>query len=65
MEVKMKKYTKVKPTTKSKVTGEVIKGEDEFLIDLVWKLCNIVLRIGRPLWFFHYMKLQVGKQSIK
>ena len=42
----MGKLKNVKAVGKDEITGEMIKGGGDRMVDLIWKLCNMAFEIG-------------------
>ena len=45
-EVKMKKLKNGKTAGKDEITGEIIKGGGDGVVDWIWRLCNMAFEIS-------------------
>ena len=46
VEVRVGKLNNVKAADKDEVTGEIIKGGSDRVVDWIWRLCNIAFENG-------------------
>ena len=45
VEVRVEKLKNGKVTSNKEITGEMIKGKDDRVVDSIWRLCKMALRV--------------------
>ena len=46
VEVRVRKLKNGKAAGKDEITGEMVKGGGDIVVDWIWRLCNMVFEIG-------------------
>ena len=63
---RVKKFKNGKAAAKDEVTGELVKGGSDVVVDSIWKLCNMTFESGdvpKDLWFAVIVPLYKGKEE--